>query len=311
MKACIIGAGVTGLSLLLMLTKADIDPKEITIIDPHYTCGDLGFRWGQVQSNTPWSKTVDALNEVLQLSIASSPNTTRLSDIADLFISLTAEIPVNRIRGFVTDVSKSHDWLITYHSGSIKTMSCKTLFACQGSDQKIMNHPAPSIPLECALDSRLAHYICPGDPVTVVGTMHSGTLVIKALHDLSASITAVYRSDKPFRWDRDGDYDGIKEESAIIADKIVAGDIPVRLIRASDTPIDAKWVIYAAGFTPRIIKGVPESYDGRTGVIGENAWGFGIAYPNAAPDGVHWDVSVAAFLNHMKAQMPTILQTLR
>jgi cation diffusion facilitator CzcD-associated flavoprotein CzcO len=310
MKACIIGAGVTGLSLLLLLTHSGIDPADIAIIDPQFNCGDLGFRWSQVQSNTPWSKTVDTLNAILGLEIPTSNNTTKLSDIADLFLSLTARIPVHRIQGFVTSVERDADWIITYHTDSTKTISCRTLFVCQGSEQKTLSHPIPSIPLEYALDSRLARYISPGDRVTVFGTMHSGTLVIKNLHDLSASITAVYRSEKPFIWDRDGAYDGIKEEAALIADKIVSGEIPVRLLRASDmSGIDANWVIYAMGFKPRSIPGIPTAYD-RTGALGPNAWGFGISYPNAAPDGVHWDVSVAAFLNHMKAQLPTILQTL-
>jgi len=311
MKACIIGAGVTGLSLLLLLTKAGIDPSDIVIIDPHFKCGDLGFRWSQVQSNTPWSKTVDTLNQILGLNLPTSPNTTKLSEIADLFTALTATIPAKRIRGFVTSVHRAENWTVNYHTDSNKSLNCKALFACQGSDQKILSHPAPSIPLECALDSRLSRYISPGDKVTVFGTMHSGTLAIQGLHDLSASITAVYRSETPFVWDRDGAYDGIKEEAATIADKVVAGKIPVRLLKASEMQgIDAKWVIYAMGFERRAIQGLDASYNGLTGALTQNAWGFGIAYPNAAPDGIHWDVSVAAFLNHMKAQLPTILQTL-
>ena len=312
MKACIIGAGVTGLSLLLLLTKAGIDPVEIAIIDPHFQGGDLGFRWGDVQSNTPWSKTVDTLNQILGLELPTSNKTTKLSEISDLILSLTAAIPVKRIEGFVTKVEKGQDWEVTYYTDSSRVISCKALFACQGSDQKIMSHPIPCIPLECALDSRLSRYISPGDKVTVFGTMHSGTLVIQNLHDLSASITAVYRSEKPFIWDRDGAYDGIREESAAIADKIMAGEIPVKLVRASGEMLglDSKWIIYAMGFEPRVVQGLPTTYDGRTGALATDAWGFGIAYPSAAPDGVHWDVSVAAFLNHMKAQLPSILQTL-
>ena len=310
MKACIIGAGVTGLSLLLLLTKAGMDPADITIIDPHFKCGDLSLRWGDVQSNTPWSKTVDTLNAILGLNLPSSPNTTKLSAIADLILTLTDDIPARRIEGFVTSVQKSDDWTVTYHTDVSHTLTCKALFACQGSDQKILPHRIPSIPLECALDGRLADYICPGDKVTVFGTMHSGTLVLQNLHDLSASTTAIYRSATPFVWDRDGAYDGIKEESAAIADKIVAGEIPVTLLQGSNAPLDSKWIIYAMGFTPRLIPGLGDTYDGRTGQIQPMAWGFGISYPNAAPDGVHWDVSVAAFLNHMQAQLPSILQTL-
>ena len=315
MKACIIGAGVTGLSLLLLLTHKGIDPSEITVIDPQFRCGDLGEKWGAIQSNTPWSKTIGALNELLGRQLTGSQATTRLSEIADLFISLTAAIPVNRIRGFVKGVIYSNkEWHITYHTNGEHIMRSKALVACQGSNQRILNLPIPSIPIECALDARIAQYISPGDNVLVFGTSHSGTLIIKNLHDVSASVTAVYRSATPFIWDRDGAYDGIKEEAAAIADQIVSGSIPITLIHSSNSLIQAKsiakWVIYAIGFDRRHIPGLVDEYDGRTGTIGTSAWGFGIAYPNAAPDGVHWDVSVAAFLNHMNAQMPVILASL-
>jgi hypothetical protein len=67
------------------------------------------------------------------------------------------------------------------------------------------------------------------------------------------------------------------------------------------------------GFQPRLvdirIDGTlrsPTEYNGTTGKMYYGAWGFGIAYPNLAPDGIHRDVSVAAFLEHMKRQIPEI-----
>jgi hypothetical protein len=74
--------------------------------------------------------------------------------------------------------------------------------------------------------------------------------------------------------------------------------------------------VYATGFAARqsiqlsqdgIVKSSLK-YDGSSGKLTEvsSAWGFGIAYPNRAPDGIHWDVSVAAFLEHIKRQIPSI-----
>ena len=92
------------------------------------------------------------------------------------------------------------------------------------------------------------------------------------------------------------------------------------LIRASLT---ADWVVYAMGFQPRPfplkIEGQGSgthnnvsstAYNGQTGSLSEApmSWGFGVAYPNRAPDGIHWDVSIAAFLKHMKAQLPSLLR---
>ena len=54
---CIIGAGVTGLSLLLLLQESGIDPSKIVVIDPHFDGGDLARKWTTIQSNTTLHRT--------------------------------------------------------------------------------------------------------------------------------------------------------------------------------------------------------------------------------------------------------------
>jgi hypothetical protein len=112
-----------------------------------------------------------------------------------------------------------------------------------------------------------------------------------------------------------------------VADAIRAGQYSpaqLTLSNVSDTAtlvrgsIAADWVVYAMGFHPRetialTVDGQPVSstaYDGETGALkgAPAAWGFGVAYPNRAPDGIHWDVSVAAFLAHMRKQLPNIIE---
>jgi hypothetical protein len=331
--ACIIGAGVTGLSLLLLLVKNGVDPTTITIIDPHFDGGDMARKWGPVQSNTPWSKTADALRRVaLPPDIPDISGTTPLKDIADLLCRLSASIPCIRLTGFVVNTaysSATDQWSVSYRTGShIETRIAKAIFITSGSDPTTLGLPLPSIPLEYAMDlERLKTRVSSSDSVIIFGTMHSGTLVIKNLDALSVKTTAIYKGSTPFVWARDGAYNGIKEEAAAIADSIVAGQYrglciapitdTITLLRRAMT---ATCVIYAMGFEPRTIemtcdeKAIPStSYDGLTGAIrgAPKAWGFGIAYPNLAPDGVHWDVSVAAFLTHIEAQLPILLQALR
>jgi uncharacterized protein YbjQ (UPF0145 family) len=187
-----------------------------------------------------------------------------------------------------------------------------------------MNLPIPSIPLTIALDPRrLREYITPGQRVLVFGTMHSGTLVMQNAVDCSANVVGLYNSPQPFTWDRDGAYDGLKREAAAIADAVVGRRLPVTLVHIQDTAAvirasaTADWVVYAMGFEPRrlhmTVNGVEHDatlYDGATGALKDcpSVWGFGVAYPNRAPDGIHWDVSVAAFLAHMKAQLPSLLR---
>jgi len=156
----------------------------------------------------------------------------------------------------------------------------------------------------------------------VFGTRHSGILALRNCLDCSGVVTGLYKGSKPFQWAREGDYDGLKLDGADLADTYTAAppptltlapfDDPAALIKATRT---ADWVVYATGFQrvplPLTVDGAgaPQPpYDGRTGALGlPRAWGFGLAYPSQAPDGVHWDVGVAAFLDHMAAQVSSIV----
>jgi hypothetical protein len=195
------------------------------------------------------------------------------------------------------------------------------VFFCQGSNPKSLDLPFPTIPLEIALESkRLQDFVQTGNHVLVFGTAHSGPLVVKNLFDLGVIVTNFYATEKPFYFQRDGDYDGIKQDAAVIADEILHGKYPTvtlesvhdmsAIIRASKT---ADACVYACGFEPRLIHPGISNYDAHTGRIQgtTTAWGFGIAYPNKAPDGIHWDVSVPAFQTHIEKQMPDILATLQ
>jgi cation diffusion facilitator CzcD-associated flavoprotein CzcO len=326
---CIIGAGITGLSMLLLLQEAKADLSKLVIIDPYFDGGDLARLWTAVSSNTPWSKTVNALTAacpslVLPTSDHAPEATTKLVEIAHLLrrAATPALKQVKQIQGYVTKADYTTEWTIHLDSPG-KSVRAKKLILAPGGEPRKMDLPIPSIPLEMALDAnRLQHYIKPGDNVNVFGTLHSGTLVIRNLVAAGANVTAFYNSPLPFYWARDGAYDGIKEEAAEIADNIVAGKIPVELVPVQDSSklirssYNADWVVYAMGFNKRndiqlSVDGVAKSaeYNGSTGQMTvPAAWAFGTAYPNLAPDGIHWDVSVAAFLEHMKPQIPSILQ---
>ena len=328
----IIGAGVTGLSLLLLLQESGADLSTVTVIDPYFDGGDLSRKWTAVESNTPWSKTIRALATncpSLKLDTPSE-NTTKLVEIGHLLRSLAARAlkQVKQIQGTALSADYSSDtnkWTVTVQTaGKILEVLTKRIILAPGGEPKSFDLNIPSIPLEIAIDAtRLQHIIRPNDHVLVFGTMHSGTLVMRNLVSTGATVVGFHYRPEPFYWDRDGDYDGIKGEAAAIADDIISGKIPVTLVQTSDinsvirNSQGANWVVYAMGFQPRLVKltvnGEQKSskeYDGANGKLAHvpAAWGFGIAYPNVAPDGIHWDVSVAAFLDHMKPQLPEILQ---
>jgi cation diffusion facilitator CzcD-associated flavoprotein CzcO len=333
---CIVGAGATGLCLLLLLQDAGHDMRRVAIVDPHFDGGDLARRWTRVQSNTPWSKTLRALQETCPtlsfqaLEKLNPEESTCLCEIAQGLRQAAAGAlaQVRQVRGEATQAEYSSStrlWSITVKDSMrrITTVSSKGVVFAQGAEPRSLDFPQPSIPLEIGLDSaRLSHYVRPGQTVLVVGTMHSGALILQNLvRDCSANAIGFYNTPTPFVWDRDGAYDGLKREAADAADAMVAGAWGGRLslthvhdtsgvVRAGRL---ADWVIYAMGFQTRqtlrvLVDGEEKAlhaYNGETGAIEgcPRAWGFGVAYPNRAPDGIHWDVSVAAFLLHMKRRL--------
>ena len=337
-KYVIVGSGVTGLLLLLMLTSiGSVPPSQICLIDPHFDGGDLARSWTSVQSNTPWSKCYLAVQRICP-TLPPSPfpmdQPTPLIEIIHFLQGLTRPLLKHsrQIQGLAAEASydsSSRLWTITTAAG--ESVQSQKLLLAQGSEPRALDLPIPSIPLEIALDStRIRQYLRPSDHVLVFGTMHSGTLVLRNALDCSGvTVTAFHKQEKPFAFARDGEYDGIKEESATIADAVLANSYGSRLslCKLADTSqvvrnsLKATWAVYAMGFKPRTTIQIrvdgsplysPERYDGATGALegAPNAWGFGIAYPNRAPDGVHWDVSVASFVDHILLQKDALLSNL-
>jgi cation diffusion facilitator CzcD-associated flavoprotein CzcO len=326
-RICIIGGGAAGLLLLYNLEQHNLDPTCITIVDPLHNGGDLMKKWNRVRSNTTWRQILDAVPSRKTLSHPFSelkPNEPAellyviqyLRECVKDFMAKT-QLRTDTVASVTQD---SSTWKVTLQHGK-QPIIADVVFFCQGSEPKSLDLPFPSIPLEVALDSRrLSEYVKPGQHILVFGTAHSGPLVVKHLVDLQAKVTNFYATEKPFYFARDGDYDGVKQDAEQLADKIASGEFPsVTLesvhnlsaaIRASKT---ADACIYACGFEPRIVQPEWKLYNGETGRIDgtSTAWGFGIAYPNKAPDGVHWDVSVPAFQAHIQKQMPDILASLQ
>lgn len=337
MSVCIIGAGVSGILLILLLAETSIPLDSIYIIDPHFDGGDLVRKWSSVMSNTPWSVTLLSIKTHLpSLQIPKWANElpldapTPVATIGKLLRECAQPIlrRVNVIQDYVTSASMSTAtsmWKVNLKSG--KDIFTKAICLTVGGEAKGLDTSIPSIPLEVALDSsRLKKYIEPHHKVLVFGTRHSGVCVLKNLVDCSAnSILGIYKtsSNKPFIYARNGEYDGIKLDASIIADEIMANKYPsIRLLHITDVSAilresrSADWVIYAIGFEPRVIPMYVDnepifssSYERTSGVIHncQCAWGFGLAYPSQAPDGIHLDVGVSSFLEHIHTQISSIL----
>ena len=325
----IIGAGAAGILLLLCLEKAGIQPEQITVIDPYFDGGDLMRKWSHIRSNTVWRQILEACpsrKALIEPFRSLVPEQIcELRHIASYLLFCVKPFLSNcntkNTSATTATQTKTGQWSVQLKNSSTPIIA-DVLIVATGSEPKTMDLPFSCIPLDIALDPfTLGHYVTPDDNVLVFGTAHSGTLIVQNLLDKNVkTITNFYATPKPFYFARDGEYDGIKQEAATIADKILANTYPnVELVPITDiasvirTTKRADKVIYATGFEKRESLGLSMEYDGATGRLKNytNAWGFGIAFPNLADDGKHWDVSVPSFMAHIQKQLPDILSSLR
>jgi cation diffusion facilitator CzcD-associated flavoprotein CzcO len=327
-RQCIIGAGISGILLVLLLIQTRHIPHDsIVIIDPHFDGGALTRSWAHVISNVPWSVLYKPLRKYLpSYEFPEWANSLPMDQPVHVYkiSALLMELikphmkSIKRIKGYVSQASWANNtWSVTIGQTTIESQKVHFTF---GSSPKYLDLPIPSIPLEIALDSRrLQDYVQPNQKVIVFGTAHSGTLIIRNLANLGAQVTAVYSGSTPFKMARDGEHGGIKLEAAEIAEDILHLKYPsVQLLPLSEfTQTEADWVVYAIGFNSDnslvvLIDGrqmTYSKYNGWTGKLTDipNAWGFGIAYPSLAPDAIHWDVGLPFFIEHINRQITSIL----
>lgn len=318
---CIVGFGAAGILLFLRLLQAKVPPQAISIFDPYFDGGNLRRKWGPVRSNTTWRQIRDLFPDV---------------ELVEPWSSLDLDQPclLETLIGFLLYVAKPKLGAVQIHSCQVdtieqnqetkewkiqtkeKTHIFDILCLATGSEPKSLDLPFPSIALDIALDvEKLRKHVESNETIALFGTAHSGALIVDNLTKCGVKIINFYATPKPFYFAKDGEYDGVKQDAAEIAEGILSGKYPnVELIPIQDIgkvirkSKEIQKTIFAIGFESRNPWGMKQ-YDGLTGRIQsvENAWGFGIAYPNKAEDGVHWDVSVPAFDKHIQKQIPDIL----
>jgi hypothetical protein len=292
--------------------------------------GSLATLYGSVLSNTPWCKTRKALEfytphntKALQEGDATY-QLTQCMPVRDIakYCLMTAKSAIQSVDTYVTHIqsveqTESGLWSLSHIFGKI---SSKILFLTHGVQPKTLDLPYPIIPLPVALDKeQLNHHVNPTDSVTVFGTSHSGTLILHHLSTLGIPTTAIYKTDMPFRFARDGHFDGVKEATETIADSILRGEhTALTLLPWSDTLAVHKTLckttkcIYSIGFQPTILQGVSNKYDPTTAAIQSmpNAYGFGVAYPEVCTiQGKQYtSVSVLSFQEQICKCLPAILE---
>lgn len=331
MNHSIVGFGVSGMILFLELMKSKTDCSTICIFDPNWLGGDLVVKYGNVLSNTPWSKTRNVLSQYDFASSGINYGDSKytmddLMPVSDMAICLMIVCTpflkkVKQVTGFVKEILQLEScWQISVNE---TTMLSKNVYLCSGSDSKVIDLEIPNIPLEIALDlERLRHFVIAGEHVAVFGCSHSGLIIMKNLHTVGAIINGIYRGEKPFYYSRDGVYNGIKGDIVEFADNV--NSIESIKLNCWNDPLKihkilskCDKIVVATGFKRRSFdllglggtKIDGNNYDYKTGIIDnkKGLYGCGIAYPGITTvDNIAYD---DVGLQFFQQQIQTIMLT--
>jgi threonine dehydrogenase-like Zn-dependent dehydrogenase len=338
-KVAIVGLGPAGILALALLPDALLREHGTLVLEHGAVGGDLATRYSAVVANVPKSTIVEAFRKVPRW--AGITEYTHFRAYADDQCPLLADA-VKQLRVLAVPDIRRVDFrhermtqLVRRAEGGWTICSphnrfyAERVILCTGARPRMLDLPVPAVPLEVALSpAALEHYVRPEDRIVIFGTSHSGTLVCKNLRTLGCKqVTAVHTGDRPFRYAREGVPEGIKQESAAIADAILArawGDATPTLLPYDDfsrvyrAVHAADLVIYAIGFDrpaltyidtsgneiPLVHDPVTSQFTGAAGLFG-----FGIGFPSyyRAPDGKqYYDVGFAAFIQAIQAALPAI-----
>lgn len=311
---CIIGCGISGMLSILALEQSGIPPHHICIIDPYFDGGDLQRIWTTVQSNTPWSKLVEAIR-LFKPSWVCPHEYSHIQDNDLTPVYILAKCIRQTIGSYLQTCKKIQDTVLSIKKleghwnveCSNQFLQAQLLCVGTGMKSKELKCDIPHIPLSIALNKdSLQTYVNSLDSVVVFGTSHSGTLILRNLELCKIPTSVIYKHKEPFYFDRDGHYDGLKEESAKIADDILQGNYKYVKLLHIDTTLSfikairsASWVISAIGFEPR-----NQGFE----IEDTTLWKFGAAFPPTAPDGIHKDVSVLIFAQQIHKIIPQVLE---
>lgn len=327
-----IGYGVATASFILTLTAVENTGMKVLVLDDAFDGGELRRNYGQVRSNTTWSQFIDAVakycSPVKLAALKSAHGLQDTTTLDELIYQLNgvvqaalanSSIKLHKRCERVDEISYQDRWIVCGYEA-------KTIIVCPGAKPKHLHLPKPTLQLSSVLNR--SNLPCrPGEHIVVFGTAHSGTLAIKSLIDAGTRVSAIYHGSKPFKYARDGEYDGIKQESAIIADSLPES---VKLINNSDESavraelLDCDWVLYACGFSANnnikvkvngnYCENGLTNYDPITGKLLSipSAFGFGIAYPNSniVNGKTYYDVSAPAFIKHIEKNINVVLGSL-
>ena len=342
----LIGFGIAG-QLLLSYILQTIPAYKVVIIDPDFIGGDLARKYNAIHSNTTIEQTCDSLSSMPCNWLATinalkgrgeNTGTVLLAHLAHDMRKTTGPLAskcrciYDRVISTTWSPEKK-SWSLTLENDKSKRIETAIICFCVGMQPRLEDYGIPIIPLSIALDlDALKRILEPGQHVTVIGSAHSATLILRnlnAIPDISAA--CAYRGSRPFKFARDGEYGGIKQESAVIADSILKGDyMRLILVPLTDTKSLSKtirasnWIVQATGFKsefPEILckagGSIIPTWDAKTGMSVSpeifQAYAFGACAPDTTvKDGIIYsDISIGSFIDQLTVRWPLLKATIQ
>lgn len=295
----IIGAGFAGITALAVLIDSGVEPSTIAWIDPEFKVGRVGKYYRDVPGNVQTHHLIEYVENCPLFKYINSPSlnalyTYPLEDfqqlhvIVDPLIDFTACLQnmVVPIKSTITSLVRVDDyWAL---ESSDETIHVQKVILAIGAQPKCLNYDIQQIPLDDAFDkSKLTEYLSATDCVAVFGAMHSAILVLKNLSECSVKhIINFYLQDYFYG------APGLEGVAAMWAKNVLEENPPANLIRVLNTVENREAmlslctkVVYAIGYESNkiLVNGSSDvTFDEHTGMIDENLYGIGIAFPPTA-----------------------------
>lgn len=320
----IVGAGFAGITALAVLIDGGVNASTIAWIDPEFNVGRVGKYYREVPGNIQTQHLIEYVNNCPYFKNISSAALDALYTypaeqfqllhvIVDPLIDFTAHLQnmVVPIKNSITSLTRCGDYWALESSDVV--LHAKKVILAIGAHPKSFNYGIPEISLDDAFNrNKLEQLVSIDDCVAVFGGMHSALLVLKNLSECCCvkQIINFYLEDYFYG------SPGLEGATAQWAHDVLEKQPPTNLIRVINTaenrqalfPLCTK-AIYAVGYESNkiLINGSSDiTFDEYTGIIDENLYGIGIAFP---PTGIFNGHKIAknglyAYLVYAKKLIP-------
>ncbi|ORY39981.1 hypothetical protein BCR33DRAFT_853094 [Rhizoclosmatium globosum] len=322
----VIGAGPAGIAAVGKLLDAGITSNQIIWIDPLFSVGFFGLKWGCVSSNTSVQLFIDFLAASPAFGIDVNiekekgtyelfrlpPESTCRLELATAPLIKVTETLRSKVESFVGTVElirQCHDnsgWQLSL-KGNDQTLNIltatKVVLATGSRPKTLQNADAKkTIPLETALQiNSLRACVTETDTIAVYGSSHSAIMIVRDLFGRFIN-----------------DSTGLKGDTAKWAKANLMGDgLPRNLVRVKSGSLDESHAlknltkcIYAIGFErePVAVEGVElDKYDATMGRIANGLYGVGIAFPERGEDAagnLELQVGIWKFMRYLTRVLP-------